>query len=388
MVLEAIKYHNGSLQVLDQLQLPHKVHYDEVQTSKDGWQAIKDMRVRGAPAIAMVGILSLAVEIQNRLQPLQGDVEVAIQTIDERLDYIVTSRPTAVNLKNMADDFKKIIREAPKGIVQPDSDTVFNAYVMSATKTLEVDLRDNRLLGDHGARWIIDNARTNDSAGLNILTHCNTGSLATAGYGTALGVIRSVHAMDKLQQAYCTETRPYNQGSRLTAFELVHDQIPATLVTDSMAAALMHIRSQEGNPIAAVVVGADRIVANGDTANKIGTYALAIAAKQHGVRFLVAAPCSTVDLKTASGQHINIEQRAASEMTSIAGPVIQNNKLDLDKPAQRVSIAASGINVWNPAFDVTPASLIDAIVTEKGVITKSQSSDIFDMADVVNKATA
>jgi len=171
-----------------------------------------------------------------------------------------------------------------------------------------------------------------------------------------------------LTRAYCSETRPYNQGSRLTAFELVHDEIPATLITDSMACALM---AKEGDGLAAVVVGADRVAANGDTANKIGTYSLAVLARHHGVKFLVAAPRTTIDRDTASGADIVIEERAPEEVTRIKGPVVTaDGKLDLDKEAQLVSTAAIGIDVWNPAFDVTPADLIDGVVTEVGVVEK------------------
>jgi len=193
-------------------------------------------------------------------------------------------------------------------------------------------------------------------------------SLATAGYGTALGVIRSLHANGSLKRAFCTETRPYNQGSRLTAFELVHDNIPATLITDSMASALLRLKGPSER-IAAIVVGADRVAGNGDTANKIGTYQLAITAKHHGVKFLVAAPRTTIDLETKSGADIEIEERPGKEMTMIKGPRFDGVDLDLSQP-ETVSIAAKGIDVWNPAFDVTPAELIDGIITEIGVVEK------------------
>lgn len=192
--------------------------------------------------------------------------------------------------------------------------------------------------------------------------------MATAGYGTALGVIRSLHANGSLSHAFCTETRPYNQGSRLTAFELVHDQIPATLVTDSMASALMRGTNSAGR-IAAVVVGADRVAANGDTANKIGTDGLAVLAKHHGVKFLVAAPRTTIDLQTKSGADITIEGRPGKEMTVIKGPVFDGAKADLSR-YEAVVTAAEGIGLWNPAFDVTPAELIDGIITEVGVVEK------------------
>jgi methylthioribose-1-phosphate isomerase len=181
-----------------------------------------------------------------------------------------------------------------------------------------------------------------------------------------LGVVRSLAAKNILRHAYCTETRPYNQGSRLTAFELVHDEIPATLITDSMAAALL---ADTHVCVGAIVVGADRVAANGDTANKIGTYALAVLAKHHGVKFLVAAPRTTIDMATASGQDIVIEQRPASEVTSIKGPCEAIEGTD-QVSIETVKIAAPGINVWNPAFDITPSALIDGIVTEVGVVEK------------------
>ena len=196
-------------------------------------------------------------------------------------------------------------------------------------------------------------------------------SLATAGYGTALGIIRSLLAEGVLRHAYCTETRPYNQGSRLTAFELVHDRIPATLVTDSMVAALL----ARGN-VNAIVVGADRVAANGDTANKIGTYSLAVLAKHHNVRFLVAAPRTSIDLRTKSGDEIIIEERPAAEVTRIRGPTISLSSSI--RTMETVCIAAEGIDVWNPAFDVTPAALIDGIATEVGV-TQKGSDGLFHL---------
>lgn len=192
-------------------------------------------------------------------------------------------------------------------------------------------------------------------------------------------MIRSLHATGTLRHAFCTETRPYNQGSRLTAFELVHDKIPATLVTDSMAAALLRLKG-EPERIAAIVVGADRVAANGDTANKIGTYSLAINARHHGVKFLVAAPRTTIDLQTKTGEDIVIEERAGKEVTLVKGPRFNGASLDL-KVVETVSIAANGINVWNPAFDVTPAELIDGIITEVGVVEKD-SDGVFRMEKV------
>ena len=209
---------------------------------------------------------------------------------------------------------------------------------------LEEDVRTNKMIGNLGANDIV---KCLNGKKATVLTHCNTGSLATAGYGTALGVIRSLHSMDALSHVYCTETRPYNQGARLTAYELVFENIPSTLICDSMGALLM---KEKG--ISAVVVGADRVVSNGDTANKIGTFQLAIVAQYHGIPFYVAAPISTIDFSLISGEQIKIEERPHKEMFYVGGS----------------RVCAEGIGCWNPAFDVTPACLITGgIVTEKGV---------------------
>lgn len=190
-------------------------------------------------------------------------------------------------------------------------------------------------------------------------------------------MIRSLHEADALEHAFCTETRPYNQGSRLTAYELVHDRIPATLITDSMAASLL---LREGERVAAIVVGADRVAANGDTANKIGTYSLAVLAKYHGVKFLVAAPRTTIDLQTASGKDIVIEQRDPDEVTRIRGPrMLADGSVEVANSAT-ISTAADGIGVWNPAFDVTPADLIDGVITELGVVEKTEG--VFDFTHI------
>ncbi|KAK3718319.1 S-methyl-5-thioribose-1-phosphate isomerase [Vermiconidia calcicola] len=370
MVLEAIRYKDGDLKILNQLKLPHQEEYDELRSAEDGWHAIKDMRTRGAPAIAIVAALSLAVELHN--STISDKAEEVAAFVLEKLDYLVTSRPTAVNLADAARKLKKIV-DAAASAKDNDGAAVSKAYCDAAAQMLIDDVSDNEGIGRHGAEWITKNA---GGGPVSVVTHCNTGSLATAGYGTALGVIRSLHANGSLKRAFCTETRPYNQGSRLTAFELVHDHIPATLITDSMASALLREKGAQER-IAAIVVGADRVAANGDTANKIGTYQLAITAKHHGVKFLVAAPRTTVDLETESGNRIVIEERAGNEVTMVKGPRFDGVDLDLSKH-EIVSIAANGIDVWNPAFDVTPAELIDGIITEVGVVEKD-SDGKFDL---------
>nr|GMD58879.1 methylthioribose-1-phosphate isomerase [Ipomoea batatas] len=340
--LQAICYKRGSLQLLDQRKLPLQTIYLDIKNAKDGWDAIKEMVVRGAPAIAIAAALSLAVEASN-LETFNGTAQDAVSFLSQKLEYLVSSRPTAVNLSDAATKLNEVIKK--EASTASEAKTVFEAYIMAAEIMLEDDVASNKAIGSHGASHLQN--QLVDSKKISILTHCNTGSLATAGYGTALGVIRAVNTAGFLERAYCTETRPFNQGSRLTAFELVTENIPATLIADSAAAALM-----KAGCVNAVIVGADRIAANGDTANKIGTYSLAVCAMHHGIPFYVAAPLTSVDLSLSSGQQIVIEERSPKELLHTHGGLGEQ-------------IAASGISVWNPAFDVTPASLISGIFTEK-----------------------
>ncbi|KAL4339439.1 hypothetical protein GQ457_08G003550 [Hibiscus cannabinus] len=361
--LRAICYKRGALQLLDQRKLPLETVYLDIQGSIDGWNAIRDMVVRGAPAIAIAAALSLAVEVAN-LKDFNGTSRDAASFLESKLEYLVSSRPTAVNLSDAAIKLKEIISKAASTAVVADS--VFQAYIEAAEIMLDDDVATNKAIGSYGASFL--QQQQNNSKKFSVLTHCNTGSLATAGYGTALGVIRSLHAEGVLERAYCTETRPFNQGSRLTAFELVHEKIPATLIADSAAAALM----KEGR-VSAVIVGADRVTANGDTANKIGTYSLALCALHHHIPFYVAAPITSIDLSLSTGKEIVIEERSVKELLHSRGGLGEQ-------------VAASGISVWNPAFDVTPANLIAGIITEKGVITKNDMKDAFDIKDFIAKA--
>ncbi|KAL3360898.1 hypothetical protein AABB24_014031 [Solanum stoloniferum] len=361
--LEAICYRRGSLQLLDQRKLPLETLYLDIHDTNDAWDAIKEMVVRGAPAIAIAAALSLAVEISN-LASFDGTSHDASVFLSKKLDFLVSSRPTAVNLSDAAVKLKEVISKA--AATAKEANSVFQGYIEAAEVMLEDDVTSNKAIGSYGASFI-KNYLT-DSKNITILTHCNTGSLATAGYGTALGVIRALYADGALERAYCTETRPFNQGSRLTAFELVHENIPATLIADSAAAALMN-----AGRVKAVIVGADRVAANGDTANKIGTYNLAVSAMYHGIPFYVAAPLTSVDLSLSSGQEIVIEERSPKELLHTRGGLGEQ-------------VAASGISVWNPAFDVTPAKLISGIITEKDVITKN-GTDTFDIAGFVRKTS-
>lgn len=351
--LIAIKYEQGTLQILDQLLLPETFVYVDVKDTVDAWNAIKTMKVRGAPAIAIVGCLGLIVELKTRLNDFSTATSVC-DFITNQLQYLVTARPTAVNMKEAACKLSLLVKE-----MSTQKDITVEQVVTKVTdkveEMLEKDVADNKSIGKHGANSILQ--RCNNKP-VSVLTHCNTGSLATAGYGTALGIIRSLHEQKRLEHVYCTETRPYNQGSRLTAYEIFHEQMPGTLICDSMVAMLM-----KSKKISAVVVGADRVVANGDTANKIGTYQLAVVAKYHGIPFYVAAPSTSCDMDLPNGEKIVIEERSPKEITRI----------------KDVPIAPEGINCWNPAFDVTPAELITGgIVTEYGVFSPAELKSKLD----------
>lgn len=359
--LQSICYAHGALRLLDQRKLPLEIVYLDIKNAADGWNAIRDMVVRGAPAIAISAALSLAVEVFHL--DFTGNSSDAAFFLIDKLEYLVSSRPTAVNLSDAATKLRNLALKVAE--TATEAKIVFQAYIDASEHMLIDDVNSNKAIGFNGAIDI--QAKLNDSKRISVLTHCNTGSLATAGYGTALGVIRTLHTRGILEMAFCTETRPFNQGSRLTAFELVHDKIPAKLIADSAAASLM-----KAGRVSAVIVGADRIAANGDTANKIGTYSLALSAFYHGVPFYVAAPVSSIDLSLASGNQIFIEERSPKELLCADGGLGKQ-------------MAAPGIDVWNPAFDVTPANLISAIVTEKGVITKTLADD-FDIKRFIEKA--
>ncbi|CAN8270646.1 unnamed protein product [Cochlearia groenlandica] len=363
--LKSICYKPGSLQLLDQRKLPLETTFLEIRNTSDGWSAIQEMVVRGAPAIAIAASLSLAVEVFSFHTTFHGSCSDAVSFLAQKLDYLVSSRPTAVNLADAAIKLKQVISMALSTSTEPNS--IFKAYIKAAENMLEDDVASNKAIGTFGSSLLRQQARNPDK--LSVLTHCNTGSLATAGYGTALGVIRALHSQGVLERAYCTETRPFNQGSRLTAYELVHEKIPATLIADSAAAALMKDGRVDG-----VIVGADRVASNGDTANKIGTYSLALCAKHHRIPFYVAAPLTSVDLSLSSGKEIVIEERSAKELLNTRGGLGER-------------VAAHGISVWNPAFDVTPAELIAGIITEKGVIIKN-GNDVFDIKSFAMKMEA
>ncbi|CAM9656515.1 unnamed protein product [Ectocarpus fasciculatus] len=344
------RYTRGSLQVLNQLKLPHETEYVDVRGAGDAFDAIKTMMVRGAPLIAIVAALGLAVEACSDTP--NGTAQEASSMLHEKLDFLKTSRETAVNLANACDALKTTISGEAAREGSTWGSTV-EAFVGAAEGMLEEDVAANRRQGGYAVEALLSEPSCKDKARLSVLTHCNTGSLATAGFGTALGVIRALDEKGLLANCYCTETRPYNQGARLTAYEFVADGLPGTLIPDSAASFLM----AQGK-VDAVAVGADRVAANGDTANKIGTLQLAIAAAHYGIPFLVVAPLTSCDPETATGAGISIEERPASELKTVAG----------------TKIAPDGISAWNPAFDVTQAGLITAIVTDKGCVPRKEAT--------------
>lgn len=292
----------------------HFIQYIEIKSSQDAWNAIRHMNVRGAPLIAIVACLGLSVHLRA-VKSEYDSVNAIAAFLKEQITFLRTSRPTAVNLFTATDELSELVNKLIAEGSSTTVDTFCASIVQFAEDLFAKDVISNRALGNFGADRIIEKADKNSlkstaGRGLRVLTICNTGSLACAGYGTALGVVRALMEKNRLERVYACETRPYNQGARLTAFEIVSDGLPGTLIADSMAAALMATQG-----IDCVIVGADRVAANGDTANKIGTYQLAIAAKHHGVPFYVAAPTTSLDLSMSSGSKIVVEERAAEELT-------------------------------------------------------------------------
>jgi 5-methylthioribose kinase len=361
--LEAIRYTRGSLQLLDQLKLPGETVFMDVADCDTCWTLIRDMNVRGAPAIAIAAALALAVELHEVKTTLSTSGEVS-DFVAKKLDHLFTSRPTAVNLGEAVRRLKASA-SALAAAGAPAADAA-EKIITECEAMLADDVAANRAIGAFGADALCAAVGENPAAPLRVLTHCNTGSLATAGYGTALGVVRALRERARLEHVYCTETRPYNQGARLTAYEIAFEKMPGTLICESAAASLM----KQGK-VDAVVVGADRVAENGDTANKIGTFNLAVSCAYHGVPFFVAAPVSTLDPSTKRGDDIVIEDRPAEEITHFKG----------------VRVAAEGIDVWNPSFDVTPACLIAGIITEKGVVQKTSDGN-FEIGTFLASASA
>lgn len=339
----------GALCLLDQTALPHDVRIHRCTTWEDVAEAIRSLRVRGAPAIGLAAAYGVALAAGSG----GGSRGARLVRLRAAASGLRAARPTAVNLAWAID------RQLALAESTADEQHLAERLLAEAHRLARADVEINRRLGAHGAALLPEGAR--------VLTYCNTGMLATGGWGTAFGVLRWAHEHGRRIRVIVCETRPVLQGARLTAWELVQAGIPATLITDNAAAALMR-----AGEVDAVVVGADRIAANGDTANKVGTYALAVLAHAHGLPFYIAAPLSTVDLATPEGTVIPIEERSPDEVTMLAG----------------TRVAAAGIAVRNPAFDVTPHRLITAIVTEAGVLRPPYPVTLRAARDAVGRGQA
>jgi methylthioribose-1-phosphate isomerase len=337
MMVPTVEWKDGIVRILDQSLLPDRVEFVDCRDYETVAIAIKELWVRGAPAIGITAAMGVALGAQALNS---GDYESFREGVLEIADHLAATRPTAVNLFWAISRMKRRLEELRD---QPVAD-IKAQLIIEAQAILAEDIAMNRAIGGHG-NAVIGKEQT-------ILTHCNAGALATGGYGTALGVVRAAWEAGKKIQVLADETRPVLQGSRLTAWELMQDGIPVTIITDNMAGALM----QQGK-VHVCIVGADRIAANGDVANKIGTYTVAVLAHAHGIPFYVAAPSSTIDLNMPSGDLIPIEQRDSREVTHVRGEMV---------------IAPDGAVVANPAFDVTPARLITGIITERGIFAPAE----------------
>ena len=334
--IRPIRWTGDTLELLDQRKLPFNVEYVECRSAGAVAVAIHALIVRGAPAIGIAaawGVVLAARELDAASDGAVATAAEAAERLEPVMQQLNAARPTAVNLA-------WALQRMRRALVNASED--WRTILFREAQTIESeDLAANRKMGKLGAQFIAN--------GSGVLTHCNTGSLATAGFGTALGVIRAGVAQGRIGRVFAGETRPWLQGARLTVWELQQDGIDATLIADAAASHLM-----KTGQVQWVIVGADRICANGDVANKIGTYQLAIAARYHGVKFMVVAPSSTVDMATASGGKIEIEERDPAELLGIGG----------------VRTVSEGVGAWNPVFDVTPSELIDAIVTDRGVVER------------------
>ena len=342
--IKPIEWIDNHSRMIDQTIIPYEYKYIDITSGQDMFDAIRNMIVRGAPAIGIAGGHGIVLYAQEGAKSIKNLSDFKTWLI-EKANYMKTSRPTAVNLMWACEQQINIIKNS-----NSDIDTLIKELTQKAIEIEYDDIDRCKKIGDFGAEVV--------PKGATILTHCNAGALATGGYGTALGVVRSAFAKDNTIKVFADETRPRQQGARLTTFELAMDGIPVTLITDGMCSYFM-----KKGMINMVVVGADRIAANGDAANKIGTYTVAIAAKYHNIPFYVAAPLSTIDISIKSGDEIPIEERSREEVTHINGKIICSDKL----------------NIINPGFDVTPNELITGIITEKGIINTNYNKSISEL---------
>lgn len=346
-MIQTLEWTDSGVRFIDQTKLPTEEVYVTCRTYEQVADVIRNMVVRGAPAIGVAAAMGIALAVKNSKAETVGELK---QEFDRACEVIGKTRPTAVNLfwaiRRMQEKFERVrVRPVPQ---------IKQSLMEEAQRMHAEDIAANQAMGRHGATLM--------PASGGVLTHCNAGALATCGYGTALGVIRAAVEQGKKIQVYADETRPFLQGSRLTAWELMKDGIPTTVISDNMAGAMM----KQGK-INAIVVGADRIAANGDVANKIGTYTVAVLAKEHGIPFFVAAPFSTIDLNTSEGSQIPIEQRNVREVTHIGGK----------------QMVPDGVQVENPAFDVTPAQYVSAIITERGIARAPYEESLKKLAEEV-----
>jgi len=336
---QAIEWTDAGLRLLDQRRLPHEQHYLCLQDAGSVAEAIRDMVVRGAPAIGITAAYAVVLSVRRHLEHSPDNWQ---ELVAQDIQKLADARPTAVNLVWA---LQRMQQRLARSEAEPAA-----CLLEEARQIHEADIEANHRMGGYGANLI--------NKGDSVLTHCNAGALATGGYGTALGVIRSAWAEEKLVKVYAGETRPWLQGARLTAWELLQDDIPVTLVTDSASAFLM-----QGGKVQWVITGADRVAANGDVINKIGTYSLALACRYHGVKMMVAAPLSTLDMAMPDGQQVAIEQRPSDEILKFSGH----------------ALAAAGATAWNPVFDVTPASLVDYLVTEAGIVVAPDREKLVEL---------
>lgn len=348
--IEWVNNSSGNVsRMVDQTIVPYELKYVDIKTGQEMYDAIQTMIVRGAPAIGIAGahgVALYALELQKENLSKNLTKGEFISKLIERANYLQSSRPTAVNLRWAVEKQIEIIKNS-----NSDINGIVEELISNGIKLENEDIEINKKIGDFGAE-VVPKIKPK---GATILTHCNAGALATVGYGTALGVVRSAYANDNTIQVFADETRPRQQGARITTFELMMDKIPVTLITDGMCSYFMN-----KGMIDMVVVGADRIASNGDTANKIGTYTVAIAAKYHNVPFYIAAPLSTIDTSIKTGAEIPIEERSHEEVTHINGK----------------RVCAEGVNVINPGFDVTPHELITGIITEVGILKPNYNESI------------
>jgi len=351
-MIKTLEWTDGGVRFIDQTKLPTEETYVTCKNYEEVADAIRTMIVRGAPAIGVAAAMGVALGVRDSQA---ANLSALTRDFDHICDVLAATRPTAVNLfwaiRRMKDKFAQL--SGMFRVEQQPIPQIKQELIAEAQRMLVEDIAANEAMGKHGAVLL-------PSTG-SVLTHCNAGALATCGYGTALGVIRAAVESGKKLHVFADETRPFLQGSRLTAWELMKDDIPTTLIADNMAGAMM----RQGK-IDAVIVGADRIAANGDVANKIGTYTVAVLAKEHSIPFYVAAPFSTIDLATPDGSQIPIEQRASREVTHLAGK----------------QIAPDGVKVENPAFDVTPHCYVTAIITERGIARAPYAESLRELAEV------